>query len=100
MESYDHCLSSFIWNKAIYGTTAIIRRNRHKNAFERIAGIRNKGFDYGTVISTKPITVKYELTSYGRSLKPIIDEMALWGEQHRQKISDEISKKVTKTKNI
>ena len=46
-----------------------------------------------TVMNTKPITVEYEVTSYGRSLKPIIDEMALWGEQHREKIINEISKK-------
>ena len=37
-------------------------------------------------MNTKPISVEYELTSYGRSLKPIIDEMALWGKNHRGKI--------------
>ena len=45
------------------------------------------------VMKTKPITVEYELTSYGHSLKPIIDEMALWGRNHRVKIIDEIAKK-------
>jgi len=44
-----------------------------------------------TVMNTKPITVEYELTSYGRTLKPIIDEMALWGVQHRGKIINELS---------
>jgi DNA-binding HxlR family transcriptional regulator len=46
-----------------------------------------------TVMNTKPITVEYELSTYGRSLKPIIDEMALWGKQHREKIIGEITKK-------
>jgi DNA-binding HxlR family transcriptional regulator len=46
-----------------------------------------------TVMNTKPITVEYELTSYGRSLKPIIDEMALWGKQHRENIIEELTHK-------
>lgn len=46
-----------------------------------------------TVMNTKPITVEYELTSYGRSLKPIIDEMALWGKNHRGKIISEMTQK-------
>ncbi|WP_232009353.1 winged helix-turn-helix transcriptional regulator [Mucilaginibacter mallensis] len=44
-------------------------------------------------MNTKPISVDYELTSYGRSLKPIIDEMALWGMHHREKIIGEITQK-------
>lgn len=38
------------------------------------------------VQQTKPITVKYELTEYGRSIQPIIEEMAKWGIQHRERI--------------
>ncbi|RZM25390.1 MAG: transcriptional regulator [Pedobacter sp.] len=36
-----------------------------------------------TVLNTKPITVEYEVTEYGRTLKPIIDEIAKWGEAYR-----------------
>lgn len=39
-----------------------------------------------TVQQTKPITVTYELTEYGKTLKSITDEMAAWGKQHREKI--------------
>ncbi len=46
-----------------------------------------------SVMDTKPITVEYELTAYGRSLKPIIDEMATWGKQHRAKIIKEMTAK-------
>ncbi|WP_342328077.1 helix-turn-helix domain-containing protein [Pedobacter sp. FW305-3-2-15-E-R2A2] len=46
-----------------------------------------------TVLNTKPITVEYELTAYGYSLKPIINEMASWGMQHREKIIKEIGTK-------
>ncbi|OKS88756.1 hypothetical protein RG47T_4234 [Mucilaginibacter polytrichastri] len=41
------------------------------------------------VYDTKPVTVKYELTPYGNTIAPIIDEMAKWGEIHRAKILQE-----------
>src|SRR5262245_18007218 len=37
----------------------------------------NKLITY-TVYATKPVTVEYELTPYGRSLEDMIDEMAKW----------------------
>ena len=40
-----------------------------------------------TVNATKPITVSYELTSYGHTLEAVIQEMANWGIKHRQKIT-------------
>jgi DNA-binding HxlR family transcriptional regulator len=39
-----------------------------------------------TVYDTKPVTVEYELTDYGKTLEGIIDEMAKWGHKHRKKI--------------
>jgi len=46
-----------------------------------------------SVMDTKPITVEYELTEHGRTLKPITDEMASWGKQHREKIIKEMTAK-------
>lgn len=46
-----------------------------------------------TVMDTKPVTVEYELTEYGRTLKPIIDDMASWGKRHREKILKEMTPK-------
>ena len=40
-----------------------------------------------TVNTTKPITVTYELTPYGHTLKPIIQALADWGTEHRHKIT-------------
>lgn len=40
------------------------------------------------VLPTKPITVEYELSPYGETVKPIISTMADWGHQHRQRIRD------------
>jgi len=40
-----------------------------------------------TVNATKPITVTYELTAYGHTLKSVIKELAEWGIEHRHKIT-------------
>ena len=39
-----------------------------------------------TVMDTKPVTVEYELTEYGQTLRPIIGEMAAWGKSHRERV--------------
>ncbi|MBW8682720.1 winged helix-turn-helix transcriptional regulator [Chitinophaga rhizophila] len=39
-----------------------------------------------TVYDTKPVTVEYELTPYGKTLETIIDEMAKWGHVHRKRM--------------
>lgn len=45
------------------------------------------------VLNTKPITVEYELTAYGHTLKPIIEVIAAWGKEHRDKIIRDIRSK-------
>ena len=37
-----------------------------------------------TVSETSPVTVSYELTEYGESVKPVIATLANWGDIHRQ----------------
>lgn len=39
-----------------------------------------------TVLNTQPISVEYELTEYGYTLKKIIEQLAEWGISHRKKI--------------
>jgi DNA-binding HxlR family transcriptional regulator len=39
-----------------------------------------------TVYDTKPVTVEYELTDYGKTLEKVIAEIAGWGIKHRLKI--------------
>lgn len=36
--------------------------------------------------ATKPITVCYELSEYGKTLVPVIHIMGAWGKEHRKKI--------------
>jgi len=38
------------------------------------------------VMNTKPITVEYSITEYGKTLSPLIDELAKWGIAYRQGI--------------
>jgi len=39
-----------------------------------------------TVYDTKPVTVEYEITPYGETLKSLIGEMAKWGASHRKRV--------------
>ena len=40
-----------------------------------------------TVYDSVPVTVEYSMTSYGKSLEKVIDELAKWGMQHRKRIN-------------
>lgn len=37
-----------------------------------------------TIKNTKPVTVEYELTDMGKTIEPIINEIAQWGIQYRE----------------
>jgi DNA-binding HxlR family transcriptional regulator len=39
-----------------------------------------------TILDTKPITVEYELTKYGTTLKDVTQIIADWGLEHRRRI--------------
>ena len=39
-----------------------------------------------TVYDTLPVTVEYSITPYGLSLKKVIDELRIWGVQHRKRV--------------
>jgi DNA-binding HxlR family transcriptional regulator len=43
------------------------------------------------VYPTTPVTVTYELTDYSRSLDKVIEELRIWGVQHRQRIMNTAS---------
>lgn len=43
-----------------------------------------------TVLDTKPVTVEYEITEYGKSLAPMIDEIVKWGIDYRTSLSPEV----------
>jgi DNA-binding HxlR family transcriptional regulator len=39
-----------------------------------------------TVLQTKPITVEYEITEYGKTLEETISTIVMWGTNHRKQI--------------
>ncbi len=39
-----------------------------------------------SVSETRPISVTYEITEYGKSVTPVIKALFAWGEQHRETI--------------
>jgi DNA-binding HxlR family transcriptional regulator len=41
-----------------------------------------------TVLQTKPVTVEYEITAYGKSLQDVIISICTWGINHRKKIME------------
>ncbi|OXG04194.1 HxlR family transcriptional regulator [Flavobacterium araucananum] len=42
------------------------------------------------VLDTKPITVEYEITEYGSTLKNLTNVIAEWGLNHREKIKNNV----------
>lgn len=38
------------------------------------------------VYDTLPVSVEYELTTYGKTLKPLIGELHKWGDKHRKRV--------------
>jgi len=45
-----------------------------------------------TVQDTKPMTVTYAVTEYGKSVLPVTETLVNWGLQHREKIRENITK--------
>ena len=39
-----------------------------------------------TVYDTMPVTVEYRLTEYSQTLRPVLDALRTWGEQHRARL--------------
>lgn len=42
------------------------------------------------VLDTKPVTVTYQISEYGRSLKELTNVIAAWGIKHREKVVNTI----------
>ncbi|PWB24822.1 winged helix-turn-helix transcriptional regulator [Flavobacterium sp. HTF] len=44
------------------------------------------------VYPTTPVTIIYEATDYSSTLKSVITELSIWGEQHREKVKASMRK--------
>jgi DNA-binding HxlR family transcriptional regulator len=50
------------------------------------------GFITRNVYPTTPVNIIYETTEYSRTLKNVLSELSIWGEQHREKIKQSMRK--------
>jgi len=86
------------WKLQLIGTLLFGGRMRFMDLLREVEGIAAKMLSKElqdleahqvvkrTVKQTKPITVEYEITPYGRSMESLIIEITGWGLQHRRKI--------------
>lgn len=86
------------WKIAIISSVCFYNKRRFSDILNDVVGISNKMLSKElkdleinkllkrTVLDTQPITVQYELTSHGKSLKTIINHLTEWGIAHRREI--------------
>ncbi|MFF5381143.1 MULTISPECIES: winged helix-turn-helix transcriptional regulator [Pedobacter] len=87
------------WKIAIISSVCYFNKRRFSDILNDVNGISNKMLSKElkdleinklikrTVLDTQPVTVLYQLTDYGMTLKNIIDHLAAWGRQHRREIT-------------
>lgn len=86
------------WKFHILGTLLLVDKMRFMDLLREVEGIGTKMLSSElqdmemnrlvtrTVLNTKPITVEYQITGYGKTLKPIIDEIVKWGVAYRKSL--------------
>ena len=86
------------WKISIISSICYYNKRRFSDILNDVVGISNKMLSKElkeleinklirrTVLETQPITVQYELTDHGLTLKTIINNLTEWGIEHRKKI--------------
>ena len=89
------------WKISIISSICYYNKRRFSDILNDVNGISNKMLSKElkeleinklvnrVVLDTHPVTVQYQLTDYGLSLKTIINNLAEWGIQHRKVIIGE-----------
>jgi DNA-binding HxlR family transcriptional regulator len=60
---------------------------------KELKDLEENGFVKRNVYPTTPVTVIYEITAYSNTLKNVLNELQLWGAQHRDMIRESMRKK-------
>jgi DNA-binding HxlR family transcriptional regulator len=60
---------------------------------KELKDLEENGFVKRIVYPTTPVTVIYEITAYSHTLKSVLNELRLWGTQHRDMIKQSMRKK-------
>ena len=86
------------WKISIISSICYYNKRRFSDILNDVSGISNKMLSKElkeleinqlvkrTVLDTQPVTVQYELTDHGLTLKTIINNLTEWGIEHRKKI--------------
>jgi DNA-binding HxlR family transcriptional regulator len=86
------------WKIAIISSICYYNKRRFSDILNDVVGISNKMLSkelkeleinqllQRTVLNTQPITVEYELTEHGKTLKTIINNLTEWGLQHHKQL--------------
>lgn len=88
------------WKISIISSICYHNKRRFTDILNDVNGISNKMLSKElrdleinklikrTVLDTQPVTIHYQLTEYGLTLKTIINDFAEWGIKHRKVIID------------
>ncbi len=63
----------------------LLPRTTQKMLIQKLRELEKDGIVHREVYPVVPPKVEYSLTSYGKTLKPIIKDLYLWGEIHKKK---------------
>jgi DNA-binding HxlR family transcriptional regulator len=86
------------WKISIISSICYYNKRRFSDILNDVEGISNKMLSKElkeleinqlikrTVLATQPVTVQYELTEHGKTLQTIINNLTVWGIEHRKKI--------------
>ncbi len=65
----------------------LLPRTTQKMLIQKLRELEEDGIIHREVYPVVPPKVEYSLTKYGETLKPIIKQLYLWGEVHKEKIT-------------
>lgn len=87
------------WKISIISSICYYNQRRFSDILSDVHGISNKMLSKELkelemnmlvkriILDTRPVTVQYLLTEYGKTLKTIINNLSDWGTEHRKVIS-------------
>jgi len=87
------------WKISIISSICYYNKRRFSDILNDVQGISNKMLSKELkeleinklvtriVLDTQPISVQYQLTEYGLTLKTIINNLSAWGIEHRKMIT-------------
>ena len=87
------------WKISIISSICYYNERRFSDILNDVQGISNKMLSQElkelevnklvkrTILDTRPVTVHYHLTEYGKTLQTIINSLSDWGTEHRKVIT-------------